>query len=135
MAEPARARRWLELTRSECFDLLAGQRIGRVAVIDDLGPVALPVTYAVDRYTVVFRTDPGTKLDAARERARVAFEVDGADPASGTCWSVVVRGEAVEITDPAQLACLRRLRLRPQAPGAKSRYVRILPTVLTGRRG
>ncbi len=135
MAELAHLRRWQELTRSECFDLLAGQRVGRVAVVDDLGPVALPVTYAVDRYTVVFRTDPGTKLDAARERARVAFEIDGSDPASGTCWSVLVRGEAVEITDPAQLACLRRLRLRPQAPGAKSRYVRILPAVLTGRRG
>jgi uncharacterized protein len=129
-----RQRRWQELTKSECFGLLAGQRLGRVAVVDDLGPIALPVNYVVDRHTVVFRTDEGTKLDAARQRTRVAFEVDGADAATRSGWSVVVRGEATEITDPAELAALRRLPLFPWAPGAKSRYVRILPAMLTGRR-
>jgi uncharacterized protein len=46
----------------------------------------------------------------------------------------VVRGEAVEVTDPAELARLRELPLHPWAPGAKHRYVRVLPAVLTGRR-
>jgi uncharacterized protein len=64
----------------------------------------------------------------------VAFEVDGTDAATRTGWSVVVRGEAVEVTDPAELARLRGLPLYPWAPGAKSRYVRILPALVTGRR-
>ena len=44
----------------------------------------------------------------------------------------MARGEAVEVTDPAELARLRKLPLHPWAPGAKTRYVRILPAVLTG---
>ena len=134
MDDRVRQRTCQELTKSECFRLLAGQHVGRVAVVDDRGPIALPVNFIVDRHTVVFRTDEGTKLDAAAAHRRVAFEVDGTDPAARSGWSVVVRGEAAQVTGPAELAALRRLPLRPWAPGAKDRYVRILPAVLTGRR-
>jgi len=126
--------RWQELTKSECFALLAQERLGRVAVIDDRGPAVFPVNFVLDRHMVVFRTDEGTKLDAACRGSRVAFEIDGTDTAARTGWSVVVRGEAVEVTDPAELARLRRLPLDPWAPGAKAHYVRILPAKLTGRR-
>jgi uncharacterized protein len=105
-----------------------------VAFVDDRGPVVFPVNFVFDRHMVVFRTDTGTKLDAACRGSRVAFEVDGIDAEAHIGWSVVVRGEAVEVTDPAELARRRKLPLDPWAPGAKSRYVRILPAVLTGRR-
>jgi uncharacterized protein len=126
--------RWQELTRSQCFELLAREHLGRVAVIDDLGPVVFPVNFVLDRHMVVLRTDEGTKLDAAIKGSRVAFEIDGTDTAAHTGWSVLVRGEAVEVTDPAELARLRRLPLHPWVPGAKAHYVRILPAALTGRR-
>jgi uncharacterized protein len=126
--------RWQELTKSECFELLAREHLGRVAVVDELGPVVFPVNFVFDRHMVVLRTDEGTKLDAAIKGSRVAFEIDGADPATRAGWSVVIRGEAVEVTDPAALARLRTLPLRPWAPGAKAHYVRILPAALTGRR-
>jgi uncharacterized protein len=125
---------WQELTKSECFELLAREHVGRVAVIDDHGPVVVPVNFVLDRHMVVFRTDEGTKLDAASRGSRVAFEIDGIDVVAHTGWSVLVRGETVEVTDPTELARLRKLRLTPWAPGAKTRYVRILPTALTGRR-
>jgi uncharacterized protein len=125
---------WQELTKSECFELLSGERLGRVAVVDDQGPMVFPVNFVLDRHMVVFRTAEGTKLDAAARGSRVAFEIDGADEAARTGWSVMVRGEAVEVTDPAELARLRKRRLSPWAPGAKNRYVRILPAKLTGRR-
>jgi len=131
---PGRRVRWQELTKSECFELLSGERLGRVAVVDDQGPVIFPVNFVLDRHMVVFRTDEGTKLGTAARGGRVAFEVDGADEAAHTGWSVVVRGEATEVTDPAELARLRKRRVSPWAPGAKSRYVRILPAKLTGRR-
>jgi nitroimidazol reductase NimA-like FMN-containing flavoprotein (pyridoxamine 5'-phosphate oxidase superfamily) len=83
---------------------------------------------------VVFRTDEGTKLDAACRGSRVAFEIDGTDAAARTGWSVLIRGEAIEVTDPAELARLRKLPLDPWAPGPKTHHVRILPAVLTGRR-
>jgi len=90
---PASETGWQELPKSECFGLLAQERVGRVA-----------------------------------------FEIDGTDETARTGWSVVVRGEAVEVTDPAELVRLRQLRLHPWAPGVKTHYVRILPAVLTGRR-
>jgi uncharacterized protein len=130
----ARTASWQELTKSECFRLLARQHVGRIAVVDDQGPVVFPVNYLLDRHTVVFRTGEGTKLDVAGTRSRVAFEIDGTDEESRTGWSVLVRGEAVEVTDPAELARLRQLPLHPWAPGAKSHYVRILPALLSGRR-
>jgi uncharacterized protein len=131
---PAPGARWQELSKSECFALLAQERLGRVAVIDDRGPVVFPVNFVLDRHMVVFRTDEGTKLDAACRGSRVAFEIDGTDAAARTGWSVLIRGEAIEVTDPAELARLRGLSLDPWAPGAKAHYVRILPAKLTGRR-
>lgn len=131
---PGRQGRWQELSKSECFQLLAQEHLGRVAVVDDRGPVVFPVNFVLDRHMLVFRTDEGTKLDTACRGGRVAFEVDGTDAADRTGWSVMVRGEAVEVTDPAELTRLRKLPPDPWAPGAKTHYVRILPAVLTGRR-
>jgi nitroimidazol reductase NimA-like FMN-containing flavoprotein (pyridoxamine 5'-phosphate oxidase superfamily) len=132
--EPGRRDRWRELTKSECFELLAREQLGRVAVVDDRGPIVFPVNFVLDRHMVLLRTDEGTKLDAAIKGSRVAFEIDGIDAATHTGWSVVVRGEAVEVTDPAELARLRKVPLHPWAPGAKDHYVRILPAAVTGRR-
>ena len=131
---PGHQARWHELTKGECFELLAHEHLGRVAFVDDLGPVVFPVNFILDRHMVVFRTDEGTKLDASIRGSRVAFEIDGTDAAAHTGWSVLIRGEAIEVTDPAELARLRKLPLEPWAPGAKTHYVRILPAALTGRR-
>ena len=131
---PERPAGWQELSKSECFGLLAREHLGRVAVVDDRGPMVFPVNFVLDRHMVVLRTDEGTKLDAAIRGSRVAFEIDGTDAATRTGWSVVVRGEAVEVTGPEELERLRKLPLHPWAPGAKALYVRFLPAALTGRR-
>jgi nitroimidazol reductase NimA-like FMN-containing flavoprotein (pyridoxamine 5'-phosphate oxidase superfamily) len=131
---PAAAGQLQELTKAECFDLLASEHFGRLAVIDDRGPVLFPVNYVLDRHTVVFRTEEGTKLHAASRGSRACFEVDGIDAAAHTGWSVIVRGEITEVTDRAGLARLRGLPLHVWAPGPRNRYVRILPATLTGRR-
>jgi len=36
---PGRQVRWQELSKSECFGLLAREHLGRVAVVDDRGPM------------------------------------------------------------------------------------------------
>jgi nitroimidazol reductase NimA-like FMN-containing flavoprotein (pyridoxamine 5'-phosphate oxidase superfamily) len=119
---------------TECRKLLAEHHLGRLAMTDWDGPMIFPVNYVFDQGLVIFRTDPGTKLDAATEGESVAFEVDAADAATRTGWSVVVRGTLAEITDPAHLAQLRTLPLYPWAPGDKTRYVRVAPHMVTGRR-
>jgi nitroimidazol reductase NimA-like FMN-containing flavoprotein (pyridoxamine 5'-phosphate oxidase superfamily) len=73
-ADKPRLGRWQELTKSECFELLAHEHLGRVAVVDDQGPVVFPVKFVLDRHTVVFRTEEGTKLHAASRGSRDALK-------------------------------------------------------------
>ena len=113
-------RRFEELTDAECRRLLAERHLGRLAVPDFGGPVIFPVNYVFDQDLVVFRTDPGSKLDAATELESVAFEVDAVDEATRTGWSVVVRGTLAEITDPDDLARLRALPLYPGPPARRA---------------
>jgi uncharacterized protein len=121
-----------ELAEDECRRLVAEHHLGRLALVDNRGPLVLPVNYAV--YQDMPRTDPGTKLDAGAEAASVAFEVDAADEATRTGWSVVVRGTLTEFLDPGDLERLRDLPLYPWAPGERSRYLRVRPISVTGRR-
>ena len=106
-----------ELDEDESRRLLAEHHLGRLAIPDFGGPVIFPVNYVLDQDLVIFRTDPGSKLDAATEREQVAFEVDAVDEATRTGWSVVVRGTLAEITDPDHLARLRALPLYPGPKG------------------
>ena len=124
-----------ELDQHDCLMLLASQEVGRVAVVDGEQPLIFPVNYQVDGNTVVFRTDPGTKLQTAALR-RVAFEVDDFDAQSRKGWSVLVRGVGQEITtaiDPRSER-MRTLPVQPWAHGTKRHWVRIVPTTITGRR-
>lgn len=126
----------MELGVEECLALLGSVPVGRVGVTIDALPAVLPVNFALWNGTIVFRTVPGTKLDAAAAGAVVAFEADAygtADAPGG--WSVLVRGIAREVTDPAELAELASLPLDSWAwDGNAGRYVCIEPTVTTGRR-
>lgn len=122
------------MTRSDCFEFLARHDLGRLAFVDNLGPIVVPVNYVLDRHMLIIRTDAGAKLDAAHRGVKVAFEIDGTDATGMTGWSVLVRGEAVAVSDPAELELLRALPVRPLAPGSKCHYIRVMPAVLTGRR-
>ena len=126
--------RWHELSREECHTLLGARHLGRLAFVEGKWPVILPVNYVLDDASVIFRTDEGSKLDAAVRGAPVAFEVDGVNEIEQTGWSVLARGHAEQVTEPGLLDRLRRLPLVPWAPGAKAHYVRIDTTDVTGRR-
>jgi nitroimidazol reductase NimA-like FMN-containing flavoprotein (pyridoxamine 5'-phosphate oxidase superfamily) len=133
MTGPGEARE-LELSKRQCFELLSGQQVGRLAFVDDNGPIVLPVNFFLDNHLVIIRTDEGTKLSLARHGGRVAFEVDAIEAVTGLALSVLIRGEAIEVTDQLEVDRLSRLPLRPWAPGRKSHIVRILPAMITGRR-
>lgn len=122
------------LDRDECFRLLGAAGVGRVAVVDGGRPVIFPVNYAVHDEEILIRTAGGTKLDAAARGQQVAFEIDSADPLYHTGWSVLVRGRCEEVTDPARLAEIERLPLRPWAAGEKNHVIAIRAESVTGRR-
>ena len=123
-----------ELGPSECRALLGDHQIGRVAVVAPDGPHIIPVNYALVDETVILRTSPLSLVATLGRNASVAFEVDHLDQVTHTGWSVVVTGEAHELTGPDALAEVAKLRLRPWTPGPKSRYVRIVPDHVEGRR-
>jgi nitroimidazol reductase NimA-like FMN-containing flavoprotein (pyridoxamine 5'-phosphate oxidase superfamily) len=121
------------LSRSACFDLLRGQTVGRLAVVDHGHPEIFPVNYVVADDRVVFRTAAGTKLDAAVVGPDVAFEIDGLDAAAGEAWSVVVKGPASEVEAMYDVVDALALPLFPWHAAPKHRFVRIEPAEVTGR--
>lgn len=135
MEKPMHGRKLEHLGRDECMRLLDRHpaSVGRIA-LSGPRPAIFPVNYVVDGSKIVFRTDPGAKFHAAVHNTFVAFEVDYVEPTWQTGWSVVVRGQAEEVTDPHQIARLRRLPLVSWAEGEKGNFVSIDAKLVSGRR-
>jgi uncharacterized protein len=123
------------LDYAECLRLLASKQVGRLGFAIWGGPEILPVNYVMDGDAVVFATGAGSKLSAV-VRSPVVFEVDDTDERTRSGWSVVVHGQAHEVTasDEGTLERVRALPLEPWAEGRKPYYVRITPRFVSGRR-
>ena len=122
------------LDAAECWKLLAEAQVGRLAVAILDHPDIFPINHVVDDHSIVFRTAEGTKLAAAVLGRGVAFEVDGYDAESGQAWSVVLKGWATEIERVEDLLSAEDLPLFPWNAAPKSRWVRVEPQDVSGRR-
>ena len=122
------------LSTEECWQFLESHHIGRLAVSIAGEPEVFPINYLVDDHTIVYLTSEGTKLAATLLGTAVALEIDSVDPMFHTGWSVVVRAHAEEIDHLDDLMAVQELPLRPWGPGDKRRYVRLVPTEVSGRR-
>lgn len=119
----------VDLDEATCWDLMETAAIGRLVWVDADGPVAVPVNIAVSQGAVVIRTAAYSAMSREIDDSRVALEVDDLDPETRTGWSVLVRGVARVLFEPAP----------EDAPtawptGTKSATVRLRPTRVTGRR-
>jgi hypothetical protein len=123
-----------ELGTEECLRLLATQGIGRVAFIVDGEPAVLPVNFTLVEGVVVFRTAAGSAFDVLVRHADVAFEVDQADPAYHSGWSVVGRGTAEGLEDVMPVDVLEALPLRPWGLAASPGWIGVRLREVTGRR-
>ncbi len=119
------------IPRPRCWELLAGQQVGRLATAVDRSPDIFPVNYVVDGETLLFRTAEGSKLFALTINNEVAFEVDAWEDTEG--WSVVMRGQAKEIESYEELLRVEQLPLFPFIPTVKLHYIRVVPTEISGR--
>ena len=118
----------------ECWRHLRSSSVGRLAVVGSAGPEIFPVNYLPEDGTVIFRTGPGTKLDAVLEGGLVALEADGLNPYGTIAWSVVVKGHPDVVGEDEDDPEAAKHRVSPWEPGVKDRVVRITPTEVTGRR-
>ncbi len=120
------------LDLAECRRLLAlGAKeglVGHLGIDQPGAPLIVPVDYAVHGPDLVVRIGEGLS-ERVRDHPLVAVEVEGLGPPSA--WSVLVRGEAIEVTESwlgEESGALPRVPL----PG--HRIVRIRADVVTGRR-
>ena len=131
------AQRVLEdLSPEECYALLEEARVGRLVFVDDLGPVAVPVNFAMAGTDIVVRAEGGTKKQAMQQPS-VSFEVDHIDDASASGWSVLVRGSGSEVDLGGLPPLLKRMAggfPAPWAFGVHNVWLKITPTTVTGRR-
>jgi uncharacterized protein len=120
------------LSESESWNLLSNVALGRLVTSVDGQPEIFPVNFVVQRRTVLFRTAEGTKLFSAVMNNRVAFEADDHNVSEG--WSVIVKGTAKVLYTTAEEEEAERAQLLPWTATLKRRYVRVLPSEITGRR-
>lgn len=119
--------RLVVLSDEECWQLVRGRPVGRVAWVGSEGVSVLPVNFVAEGDTLVLRTTAYSQL--ARECAdrEVAFEVDQIDEEHHTGWSVLFRGR-----------CERQARLSdgpaPWVTGPRVLGLRIEVRSVTGRR-
>lgn len=123
-----------KLSFDDCWELLDGDTVGRLAIVVDGHPEIFPVNYVVHRRSIVFRTGAGTKLWGAKMERPAALEIDGYDSATELAWSVVVRGETEILEEQADRDAVDSLGLEPWQPGEKANYVRLNAKAMTGRR-
>ncbi len=122
------------LSEAQCWEMLRGQVIGRLAVVVEDHPDIFPINYAVGNGSLVFRTAEGTKLYGSTSNTPVAFEIDGYEPKSEEAWSVVLRGTVMAIRAGAELAAAEKLTLEPWQGGTKNHLMQIMPLNISGRR-
>jgi nitroimidazol reductase NimA-like FMN-containing flavoprotein (pyridoxamine 5'-phosphate oxidase superfamily) len=119
------------MTAAQCRQHLAGESVGRVGVTAHALPVIIPVNYALDDDTIVFRTAPDGLLAHACDETVVAFEVDRLSPDGSDGWSVLVVGVAQLVPDHLAQRAGRDL---PAALGpGQDQLVTIATARITGR--
>lgn len=119
----------------ECLERLVASPIGRFAFQLDAEIAVLPVQHVTDGVDVCFRTAGDSKIEAALDHDRVAFEVDSFDPSTRTGWSVLVQGTAILVEDQAEIRALENRAGRPwvRSLARGHRWIRIRSQSVTGR--
>ena len=122
------------LSEAVCWERLRRTSIGRLGVHHDDKPAIYPINYLVDGESIVFRTKRDSKIGHAPLLERVAFEIDGFEPAQGSAWSVLIKGFGRFVDSVPEIENADKLPLYPWVDADRSEWVRIVPVEITGRR-
>ncbi|MEV6246753.1 pyridoxamine 5'-phosphate oxidase family protein [Streptomyces sp. NPDC051742] len=126
-----------EIGEAECWELLDGHGVGRVALEGSDGLIVIPVNYEVVRGEIAFMTAADSSLArAGAAGAEVAFEEDRLDEAFSQGWSVLLVGPVRMVSE--EDAVLRRItdagHSKPWAGAGRDTIVALSPRRVTGRR-
>jgi nitroimidazol reductase NimA-like FMN-containing flavoprotein (pyridoxamine 5'-phosphate oxidase superfamily) len=122
------------LSQEECWELLRTHDLGRLAIVVERRPRIFPVNYAAGEGAVVFRTEPGAKLQYG-PGSKACFEIDDYDQGTSVAWSVMVVGALEDITDAndERSLGLRGLAIEPAAPGNRLHWLALIAEEVSGR--
>ena len=90
-----------QLTSEEALDFLRSSPVAHLGVISEGKPYVTPMSFVLDGDRILFRTQPGKKLEAIAENPSVCVEASSFDDDTGDWMSVIVRGTAAERPDQA----------------------------------
>jgi nitroimidazol reductase NimA-like FMN-containing flavoprotein (pyridoxamine 5'-phosphate oxidase superfamily) len=121
-----------ELDEAECWELVGAAEVGRVAYVDERGPMVVPLTFVSSEGSVLFRVAPYSEVARHLPDAQAALEVDDIDYFTRTGWSVVLRGR-VETVASDDLSALEA-GPTPWPEGQRTLHLRLTPDRVTGRR-
>ena len=124
---------FVELSETDCKELLAQHTAGRVGFMAPEGPQILPVTYQYRTGSVIFRTSPHGPLAGLVRRTSVAFEIDGIDEQNKSGWSVLVLGFAEAMAHDYLLTSAWETGPVPWADGVRNLFIEIKPRKISGR--
>jgi hypothetical protein len=120
-----------ELTTTECVQLLQGAAFGRLCVVDDGHPVAIPISYRLVRVEhgarFAIRTSPTTIV--GRYEGPASLEVDDVSLLRGRAWSVIVRGALRKAHPNDELA-----DPHPLVEEGRTQWMVLEPSAWSGRR-
>jgi hypothetical protein len=120
-----------ELPTWESMDLLRARGVGRVCIIEQGCPLAIPINYRVVGdgcdVRVVIVTAPDTML--GRYEGLGSLEVDEVDLDKGSAWSVIARGVLIREPDSSLLP-----DTHPLLSEGRYRWMTLRVTAVSGRR-
>ncbi len=119
------------LADEACWNLLASERLGRLAfrLVDELHVV--PLNYTVCDGALLIRTTGGSKLLAAALGSEVALEIDGRD--ADEAWSVVAHGR-LRILEEDEQSRVEPALDEPWVARLVYDVIELRPDSVTGRR-
>lgn len=125
-----------EIGEAECWELLDGHGVGRVAVEGRDGLTVFPVNYQVVDGDVVFMTAADSALArASTAGVEVAFEEDHIDEAFSQGWSVLLVGPARTVSEDREVRRIKdAVHSAPWAGDGRDTVVILSPRRVTGRR-
>ncbi len=121
------------MSADECAAALASNSLGRLAYVESGHPVIVPVNYSIHEGTIMFRSLPGGKLDAAERNDAVCLEIDGIDEDRRWGWSVLAQGRLEVIADQSELRKAWEHVRDPWVDATAWQWLRLEPLSLTGR--
>jgi uncharacterized protein len=122
----------LRLGSDECWELLAGTTLGRLAVSYRNEPDVIPVNFWAAEKSILLHGSEHVRDIVRRAEHHVVLEADGRSGSS--VWSVMAKGTLRELTGPAEIAAVKRRKLKPWTLTRRVMYLELEPSELTGRR-